>query len=202
MSDAVGEDQAVADSNFTDSNVTDSNVTDSNVADSNFPDSNVTSGTPLRDAGARAQAVGAQAAGAAHDLLEEAKAQGASATDKVKERATSAAEQQKESLADKIEDVANAVHRSGEQLQGHQDIMAQLVERGADELGTLALTLRNNDLQGLLGNIGSLARRQPALFAGMAMAAGFALTRIGKLAVAGATRDDLPKLPEVDDGQG
>jgi hypothetical protein len=153
--------------------------------------------TPIKKVGEQVGAVGAQAGNTAQELIGEIAAEGASATAEIKDSATATVEQRKETLADRIEEVSDAVRKSGEQLEGHQDIVAQLIEKGADELGTLALTLRSNDLQGLLGNIGSLARRQPALFTGMSIAAGFALTRIGKMAVAGATRDDLPKLPEV-----
>ena len=110
---------------------------------------------------------------------------------------TEAAESGKDALAGQLDDVARAVHRSGEQLEGHQDWMAQLVERGADQLGSLAGTLRSNDLQGLFGRIEQLARSQPALFVGAAMAAGFATARLGKVAVAGASAADLPKMPEV-----
>ena len=115
----------------------------------------------------------------------------------MKERATSAAANHKSDLADKLDDVAQAVHRSGEQLEGHQDWMAGLVERGADELASLASTLRGNDLKGLLGSLQDLARRQPAVFVGASMAAGFALVRLGKVAAAGVSREDLPKMPEV-----
>ena len=41
-----------------------------------------------------------------------------------------------------------------------------------------------------------LARRQPAVFVGAAMAAGFAAVRLGRVAVAGATQADLPHMPE------
>ena len=101
--------------------------------------------------------------------------------------ASSVAEDQKQNVAGYLDDVAKAVHRSGEQLEGHQDWIAHMVERGADELGVLANTLRTNDLQSLLGELGSLARRQPALFVGASMAAGFALARVGRIAATGAT---------------
>ena len=65
------------------------------------------------------------------------------------------------------------------------------------ELGSLASTLRTNDLQGLLGNLQDLARRQPAVFVGASLAAGFAMVRVGKVAVSGMSRADLPKMPEV-----
>jgi hypothetical protein len=48
-----------------------------------------------------------------------------------------------------------------------------------------------------MGSLQDLARRQPALFAGASLAAGFALARVGRVAVAGASQADLPKLPEV-----
>jgi len=117
--------------------------------------------------------------------------------DEARSGAAEAAESGKDALTGQLDDVARAVHRSGEQLEGHQDWMAQLVERGADQLGSLATTLRTNDLQGLFGRIEQLARSQPALFVGAAMAAGFATARLGKVAVAGASAADLPKMPEV-----
>src|SRR5690348_11468840 len=72
--------------------------------------------------------------------------------DDARSGAAEAAESGKDALAERLDDVARAVHRSGEQLEGHQD-WAQLVERGADQLGSLAATLRANDLQGLFGRI-------------------------------------------------
>jgi hypothetical protein len=120
-----------------------------------------------------------------------------SLADDARSGAAEAAESGKDAVAGQLDDVARAVHRSGEQLEGHQDWMAQLVERGADQLGSLATTLRTNDLQGLFGRIEQMAQRQPALFVGAAMAAGFATARLGKVAVAGASAADLPKMPEV-----
>jgi hypothetical protein len=55
--------------------------------------------------------------------------------------------------------------------------MAGLPEQGADRLGDLARTLRNSDAWTMLTQVEDFARRQPVLFAGAAMAFGFALTR-------------------------
>ena len=150
-----------------------------------------------RQAGAQAQQAGAQALGHAQDVAQEAKGRAGDLAGEMKQQAAAAVTTQKDGLADRLEDVAKAVHKSGEQLEGHQDWIASLVERGADELGALANTLRTNDLQSLLGEVGSLARRQPALFAGLSLAAGFALARIGRVAVAGASQADLPTMPET-----
>ncbi len=148
-----------------------------------------------QSAAAAARDRAAQASAAASDLADQAKGQAAAVAGQVKDQATTVMEQQKGAFADKLDDVAQAAHKSGEQLEGHQDFLAKLIERGADELGSLAATLRNNDLSGLLGNIQDLARRQPALFTGASIAAGFALARFGKIAVAGASRADLPTMP-------
>ena len=139
-------------------------------------------GESAKQVGQQAMQAGADAFGQAKDVAGDAKARAGSLAGEFAEKASSVAETQKSGLADKLEDVAKAVHRSGEQLEGHQDWVAHLVERGAAELNMLATTLRSNDLQSLLGDLGSLARRQPALFVGASMAAGFALARVGRLA--------------------
>jgi hypothetical protein len=154
-------------------------------------------GDAARQTGQQARQAGADALDQARDVAQEAKSRAASALGSLGEQASSVAETQKSNLAERIEDVAKAVHKSGEQLEGHQDWVAKLVEQGADELSALATTLRSNDLQSLLGDLGSLARRQPALFVGASMAAGFALTRIGRLAVSGtSTPATSPSQPQ------
>ena len=66
---------------------------------------------------------------------------------------------------------------------------------------SLASSLRENDLSSLLGQVKSLARRQPALFVGASLAAGFAVARLGKIVAADVSRDDLPNMPEVGHGR-
>jgi len=145
-------------------------------------------GDAARQTGEQARQAGADALDHARDVVQEAQSRASSVASTLSEHAASVAESQKADLADALEDISKAVHRSGEQLEGHQDWIAHLVERGAAELNALATTLRRNDLQGLLSDLGSLSRRQPALFVGASMAAGFALTRIGRLAVEGTPR--------------
>lgn len=155
-------------------------------------------GRTVRQVGEQARNAGEQAVDQAKDVARDAQARGSAlagdAAAEVKERVTAAVGSQKDDLAGRLQDLGEAVHRSGEQLEGHQDWIAGLVERGADELTSLANTLRTNDLRGLLGNLEDLARRQPALFVGASLAAGFALARVGRVAVAGASRADLPDM--------
>ena len=151
-----------------------------------------TNAADLKAVGDAARQVGDKAAQAGGDAVQQAKVVAEEARDRASsllsaagEKATSLAEEHKHNVAGYLDDVAKAVHRSGEQMEGHQDWIAHMVERGADELGALANTLRTNDLQSLLGELGSLARRQPALFVGASMAAGFALARVGRVAASG-----------------
>ena len=92
------------------------------------------------------------------------------------------------------------MHKSGEQFAGQQDWVAGAIERGAVELGSLATSLRQNDVASLFGQAKSIAQRQPALFIGAALAAGFAGARLGKSVAADVSRDDLPTMPEVGHG--
>ncbi len=158
-------------------------------------------GDAAQQAAAQAKQAGAQAADQARDLAQEAQARGASLAGdlagEVRNRVSSAAQTQKEGLAEQLDDLARAVHRSGEQLEGHQDWIASTVERGAAELKVLANTLRTNDLRSLMGNLEDLAKRQPALFVGASLAAGFALTRLGRVVASGASSADLPHAPDL-----
>jgi len=140
---------------------------------------------------------GASESGQSGGLMDEAKQRAGALMDDAKSGVQSAVEDGKDNIADRLDDAAKAIHKSGEQLEGDQDWIASLVERGADELAALASTLRGNDLKGLMGSLEDLARRQPAVFVGASMAAGFAMVRLGKVAASGMTHDDLPKVPEV-----
>ena len=155
----------------------------------------------VKTGGEQARQAGADALGQAKDVAREAKSRASSALNAVTDQASSAAEAQKANLADRLEDVAKAVHKSGEQLESQSDWVAKFVEQGADELTSLAGTLRNNDLQSLLGNLKDLAGRQPALFVGASMAVGFALTRVGLLAAANPSQPvDEPKPTQFSAG--
>lgn len=148
----------------------------------------------------QARHAGTHAAELAGEVGHDAQTRAASFAGEVADRVGTVAETGKTSFAEQLGDAAKAIHRAGEQLEGHQDWLAHLVARGADEIDALAITLRTNDMPGLLGKVNDLARRQPAVFVGAAMALGFAAVRIGKVAVAGASRADLPNMPEVPHG--
>jgi len=146
---------------------------------------------------AQARQAGADAVALTGKVVDDARSRGESLAGNVKDQVMAAADGQREDLAGQVSDVADAIHQAGEHFKGNQDWIARIVEAGSVELGTLASTLRTNDLEGLMGKLQDLARRQPAIFVGAAMAAGFAAVRVGKIAAAGVTKTDLPSVPEV-----
>jgi len=121
--------------------------------------------------------------------------------DQVRQRLVTGAAEQKAGVAARLDEVAESLHRSSEQFAGKQDWIASAIERGATELSTLAESLRDADVGDLLQQVQSFARRQPGLFIGASFAAGVGLARFGKILAAGASRDDLPTMPEVGHGQ-
>jgi hypothetical protein len=146
---------------------------------------------------AQARQAGTDALAHAGKVVDDARSRGASLVGDVKDQVMTVAEGQRAGLAEQVSEVADAIHQAGDHFKGNQDWIARIVEAGATELGTLASTLRTNDLEGLMGKLQDLARRQPAIFVGAAMAAGFAAVRVGKVAAAGVSKADLPPMPEV-----
>jgi len=125
----------------------------------------------------------------------------ASMTSRIRQKASTAAESGKESLAARLEDVAQAARKSSQHFKGNQDWLAGAVDRGAAELNSLAIRLRQSDIRSMLSEARSFARRQPALFAGIALAAGFVVARFGRILAADLSPADLPSAPEMQDGR-
>ena len=156
--------------------------------------------TQLSQLGDRAREAGAAITEAAQDATTRGAALASDLAGDAREQAISAAEEGKDQIGARLKDIAEAAHRSGERLEGEQDWLAKLVEQGADELGSLAEFVPLSDLRGLIGKLEDLARKQPVLFVGAAMAAGFAGARLGKMAIAGASRSDLSNPKEMGNG--
>ena len=167
---------------------------DRNLGDAR-PSSTASQASPPTDAAKGVRDQAREVAGQAAD-------QASSLAGQVKDRAVSAVEGRKSGIADQVEDAAQAVHRSGEQLRGQSDWLASAVERGASELSSFASSLRDKDAATLVSEVQGFARRQPAAFIGASFAAGFALARLGKLVATDISKDDLPALPEISHGQG
>ncbi len=130
--------------------------------------------------GGAAPPVAYQARAAAKDAQSAATSFAAEMKDTITEQVGSQAAEQGKMAADKVDQVAEAMHSAAGNFAGKEEWLAGLINQGADELGQLSKMLRTNDLRALLGHIEDFAKRQPSLFAGAALAAGFAAVRVAK----------------------
>jgi hypothetical protein len=113
-------------------------------------------------------------------MSDRAKSDIAQAAETAKEEARRIASRQKEAGADRLGEVAGAVHGAARSLEAGMPQMASYVHDAAVRLEDAARTLRTRNVDDLMGEINRFARSQPALFFGGAMLAGFALTRFLK----------------------
>lgn len=119
-----------------------------------------------RPAGETGQAVRRQANAAWHDAREIAR--------------NKWGEQQREA-ATGLGDMAGALRTAARDVEGRQQpTVAKLAQCAADGLERLSGTLRNKDLDGMVRDAEAYARRQPLVFFGAAVAAGFLAVRFLK----------------------
>lgn len=101
--------------------------------------------------------------------------------EEAKEKARSAVDEQQKSTAAQIGDFAGALRTAAADLQSKQKTTAaQLGQRTADGLEHLADLLRRRDATTLMHDAERFARREPALFLGATVAAGFLAMRFLK----------------------
>lgn len=138
-------------------------------------------GERFQQAGEEVRHGAEEAAGKAEGLKQEAKERAGRLLDEAKDRARSAIDQQKEGLAQDVGDFAHALRASASDLQEHnKGYVARYVEQAASGVEQIADTLHRQDLGDLVRQTEDFARRQPGLFIGGAVAAGFALARFLK----------------------
>src|SRR5579871_5520963 len=113
-------------------------------------------------------------------VTDKARSDIAQAAETAKAEARRVANQQKEAGADRLGEVAGAVHGAARSLEAGMPQMASYVHAAAVRLEDAARTLRRRNVDDLMGEVRRFARSQPALFFGGAMLAGFALTRFLK----------------------
>src|SRR5205823_6745931 len=91
-----------------------------------------------------------------------------------------AVEQQKSRGAEAIQGVARAINAAAAELEGQSPLLAQYVRDAAQKVEGLSSNINGRDINELMKAASDLARSQPLLFIGGAVAAGFALSRLVK----------------------
>jgi ElaB/YqjD/DUF883 family membrane-anchored ribosome-binding protein len=100
---------------------------------------------------------------------------------RVKETATAQLSSQKDRATDGLGSIASAVRESSRPLRDKkQDMIAEYVEKAADQLERYSTRLRERDVSELVNDAQQFARRRPALFVGAAFAVGVVAARFLK----------------------
>jgi hypothetical protein len=101
--------------------------------------------------------------------------------DRVRESTTSQLSRQKERATNELGSVARAVRQSTQQLREQKhDLVAQYVEKAADQLEQLSTRLREKKVDEFVADAQRFARQRPALFIGSAFALGVIGSRFFK----------------------
>lgn len=127
-------------------------------------------GESVEDLGSSAADLGSTAA----ELGGEAKEQVLNLTQQVREQATGQVMSQKEQVVDTLETVALLLHQAGEHAhQQDKELLATYVDKAAGQVSQWSETLEQQDVTQLTQSVTQFARREPMLFVGGALAAGF-----------------------------
>jgi hypothetical protein len=110
-----------------------------------------------------------------------ARRQGGRLMDEAKGIAGEVWQERREAAAGEIGSVAGALRRSADHLRSDEHgLTARYVSEAADGLQRLSEAVRGRDVRDLIAEVEDFARRQPAVFVGGAVAAGFILSRFLK----------------------
>ena len=85
---------------------------------------------------------------------------------------------QKDRVADRLSEVARAMHDTGRTLTQHNATAARYAQTWASRVEGVADSVKEKSASELVSQTEAFARRQPALFVGTAVAAGFLLARV------------------------
>jgi hypothetical protein len=116
----------------------------------------------------------------------------------LKDKAMETAEGVQAKAADQARTAANTLRDTANHLDGELPWMKSALNRTADGFDHLTSALNRGDVGQCLNAVTDFARRQPALFLGLSVAAGFALARVGKTAIEEVQESQM-RSPETDE---
>ena len=108
------------------------------------------------------------------------KEQGSELAGAARERAEGFATEQKAAGADQIGGIARAANRAADELDETSPHLASYVREAASAADDFADSLRNRGFGDILQDVTDYARREPVVFFGLTLAAGFAASRFLK----------------------
>lgn len=117
----------------------------------------------------------------AQETAQQMKQDAQEAVGKAKEQVKSMLSDQKHAAASQVEGFAQALRKAAEELNAQdQSPVAGYVQRAAEGLDRLGGALREGNMDNLAAQVQDYARRQPGVFLGGAVVAGFLLARFLK----------------------
>jgi len=137
---------------------------------------------------------------AAKDAVHLAKDAAKDAVHTAKDRARDAAEGMQSKAADQARSAAHTLRDTADNLNGELPWMKTALNKTADGFDHITSALNKGDVSQALNSVSDFARRQPALFLGLSVAAGFALARVGKTALEGLKPDETATPTQRADG--
>lgn len=115
------------------------------------------------------------------EAAERTREQGREIAGEVKEKAQTVLERQKSKASETLSEWSNALRRTADNLhEQHQETAGSFAEQAADRVAGVATALKERDLGDFVDQTENFARRQPRVFLGSALAAGFLLARFLK----------------------
>lgn len=141
----------------------------------------MTDSKTTQGAGKSADDLKDKASSLASAVVDEAKKEGHRAVDSVREEASRLGEAQKETVANRIGDVAGTLRGASDDLRTKDErAAANVTDAAADHLQRFSETLSSKDLRSIVDDASDLARRYPAVFLGGAVMLGFMAARFAK----------------------
>jgi ElaB/YqjD/DUF883 family membrane-anchored ribosome-binding protein len=128
--------------------------------------------------------------GHASNLVDAAKDVASQATDKLKD----AVGDRKSSGAEYVGSLADTIRRAAREFDTDLPIAGTYIRKAAAQVEGVSDTIRNGNLNDLVRNAQSFARRQPTAFLGIAVLAGFGVVRFLKSSAEGNSRSE-PSAP-------
>ena len=130
------------------------------------------------------------------DLLQHAKQAGGEIVSQVQEQAGTQIARQKETAANELSQVVNAVRQFGQSLSGEANgpiarYAAEYGDKAANSLERLSNYIREQDAKRLLNDVQDFGRRQPALLLGGAFLLGFAGARLIRSSTEAASQSSM-----------
>jgi hypothetical protein len=95
-------------------------------------------------------------------------------------QAEEVAERQKRAGAERVDEMAKAVHGAADELGKQMPEAAELVHAAASRLEQGAEAVRERNLRDLMATLSDMGRREPLALFGGALVAGFAISRFLK----------------------